>query len=158
MTNAEATRLSYLGGRSYRFGASELRFFFSIHPNFHSLSSLGQWSERPDKGPNLEAMASSTTLQIPLPPQTPSPPPDNLDQHSLAAEPQYDPKALSPMHGMKQNERLKGDMANMGPTSPTSPSFGSFSSHVSNTNAGSDHNPFNFQPMALAKSPVMKSV
>lgn len=103
-------------------------------------------------------MASSTTPQIPLPPQTPSPPPDSLDQHSLAAEPQYDPKALSPMHGIMQNERLKGDMANMGPTSPTSPSFGSFSSHASNTNAGLDHNPFNFQPMALAKSPVMKSV
>ena len=62
------------------------------------------------------------------------------------------------MHGIMQNERLKGDMANMGPTSPTSPSFGSFSNHASNTNAGSDPNPFNFQPMALAKSPVMKSV
>ncbi|PCG94011.1 Cation efflux protein [Penicillium occitanis (nom. inval.)] len=102
-------------------------------------------------------MASSSSLPIPLPPQTPSPPPDNPDQRSLAPEPQYDPNALSPMHGIMQNERLKEDIANMGPTSPTSPSFGSFSSHGSNANAGSDPNPFNFQPMALAKSPVMKS-
>lgn len=98
------------------------------------------------------------TLPIPLPPQTPSPPPDSQDQRRLAVEPEYDPKALSPMHGIMQNGRSKEDTANMGPTSPTSPSFGSFSNHASNVNAGSDHNPFNFQPMALAKSPVIKSV
>lgn len=108
----------------------------------------------------VHSTAMASNLPIPQPPSTPSPPPD-IQEDRLAPELPYDPKALSPMPNLAQSERGRGDMAGMAPTSPRSPTFGSFTSLGPDSNTISETvnaNPFNFQPMALAKTPVMKSV
>jgi hypothetical protein len=98
----------------------------------------------------------ASTLPIPEPPRTPSPLSDNNSQEGNLPpmQQQYDPDALSPMPSFAQGQRAKGeDMAV--PATPTSPTHGSHGSIGSGT---VDSNPFNFQPMALAKTPIMKSV
>lgn len=76
----------------------------------------------------------------------------------------YDPRALSPMsenfsanrYGSSPPKSLSGQ-----PLSPASPNslYSSISADTNGSSGGQDgKNPFNFQPMSLAKSPVMKSV
>lgn len=118
-------------------------------------------------------MAISTP--IPAPPRTPTPPPDDgpsamtglgLDGIGDLLSPTndgYDPCSLAPMSENFSASRYgtSPPKASSGPLSPASPNslYGSFSSDGNGANGGPDgKNPFNFQPMSLAKSPVMKSV
>lgn len=116
------------------------------------------------------------TNPIPAPPRTPTPPPDDgpsemrglgLDGIGDLLSPTndgYDPHALSPMsenfaagrYGSSPPKSLSGRP--LGPASPNS-LYSSISADSNGTSGSQDgKNPFNFQPMSLAKSPVMKSV
>ncbi|KAH8704069.1 cation efflux family protein family [Talaromyces proteolyticus] len=100
-------------------------------------------------------MASS--LPIPEPPRTPTPPPEDQDFNAPAHQ-LFNPDALSPMHNRTQLERSGGNTMNSSqPASPMSPTFGSASGDGNNGNASLDPGPFNFQPTVLAKTPVAKS-
>lgn len=93
-------------------------------------------------------------MPIPLPPRTPTPPPDEPSSPAKqipAFDPEapFDPNTLSPHHA----EPLF--MAN--PASYFSPSTPERQSVSAGANNG-DNGPFNFQPSTLAKSPVIKSV
>ncbi|KAL1988955.1 hypothetical protein VTN96DRAFT_6944 [Rasamsonia emersonii] len=102
-------------------------------------------------------MASS--LPIPQPPRTPTPPPDDspvLD--NAPSEPSFDPNSLSPMVDRMSPAAGSPETGGMNP--PKSPTFGSTSgdSPASGSSSGNgEPNPFNFQPTVLAKGPVLKS-
>ncbi|MCJ1250834.1 Endoplasmic reticulum zinc transporter [Trapelia coarctata] len=116
-------------------------------------------------------MAISTP--IPALPRTPTPPPDDgpsaltglgLDGIGDLLSPTndgYDPRSLSPMSENFSATRYgtSPPKAFAGPLSPASPNsmYGSFSAESNGSGSQNGKNPFNFQPMSLAKSPVMKS-
>ncbi|RMZ89253.1 hypothetical protein DV736_g3512, partial [Chaetothyriales sp. CBS 134916] len=89
---------------------------------------------------------AASSMPIPLPPRTPTPPPDDtvdsepgpsvLHQHSAVS---FDPKALSPSPLLLSSDMALADARLSPPSTP--PSL----------------NPFNFQPAMLAKSPIVKS-
>lgn len=105
------------------------------------------------------AMASS--LPIPVPPRTPTPPPDDppevpqpssYDQSSSRLSPLTDtfPAQLSPLDAGSQ-DRL----------SPTKSSFGPSPVEADSAQNGSNDDgsgPFNFKTVTMAKSPMIKSV
>lgn len=113
----------------------------------------------------------ASELPIPAPPRTPTPLPDEEHQGmdglgldgviTSPTELSFDPNSLSPMRDHFLTGRY-GSLSN--PLSPGTPA--SFYSAMSNDSAGSQstvsgedgRQPFNFQPMALSKSPVTKSV
>lgn len=125
-------------------------------------------------------MASSLPFPIPAPPRTPTPPPDDhppgehmaglgLEGFSNSpAQSVFDPQSLSPMDENFPGRRY-GSITSTGGLSsnPLSPvDTNSLYSPMSMDSAGSQGSAlmengkgvFNFQPTALAKSPVTKSV
>jgi len=103
----------------------------------------------------------ATTMPIPLPPRTPTPPPDEpspqrqptFDPVALSAVP-FNSNALSPHH--LEPEYMASSSVYMAPMTPekqTATAMGSVSGE-----GGQAGGPFNFQPATLAKSPVIKSV
>ncbi|KAI9796074.1 MAG: Endoplasmic reticulum zinc transporter [Piccolia ochrophora] len=114
------------------------------------------------------------SLPIPVPPRTPTPPPEDLEAIARgldrAEQPSpftdfFDPNALSP-----RKENFLGQLSPMSPSfpSPDNPlsaaSTNSLysrasidSSNGSHGNAPVDAGPFNFKPTALAKTPVTNS-
>ena len=117
-------------------------------------------------------MASS--LPLPVPPRTPTPPPEDLEAiaqgHAYIPPPSpfsdsFDPNALSP-----RKENFSSHYAHMSSTIP-SPDFplsatstnslysrGTLDSAGTYTNVPIDAGPFNFQPTPISKTPVTKSV
>lgn len=113
-------------------------------------------------------------IPLPVPPRTPTPPLEERDVNRAgpADAPQppqspriYDRNALSPMieNFPPQYSTLgSSNLATASPLSPVSPtsyhSAGSLDSAGTNHGGNNDVNPFKFQSMALAKSPLAKSV
>ncbi|MCJ1290764.1 Endoplasmic reticulum zinc transporter [Xylographa carneopallida] len=120
----------------------------------------------------------ATSIRIPVPPRTPTPPPDN-DQVEMAGlgldgigdllsptKALYDPSSLSPMDENFAVSRFSSSPSlalSSQPLSPTSPNS-LYSSISTESNGGKSElsmqngkGPFNFQPMSLAKSPITKS-
>lgn len=109
--------------------------------------------EHTQNAPIYVRMASS--LPIPAPPRTPTPPPDEQQSYQPADQ-LFNPNALSPMAPISAIEHTRE--SSMNPSSPMSPTFPSASSDGQANVKTDDPNPFNFQPTVLAKSPVVKSV
>ncbi|EXJ79473.1 hypothetical protein A1O1_08737 [Capronia coronata CBS 617.96] len=90
------------------------------------------------------------SMPIPLPPRTPTPPPD--EPSSLQDMPVFDPEtpldsnSLSPLHIEQREHMASPGSSYISPTTPDKPSAN-----------GNGAGPFNFQPATLAKSPVVKS-
>ncbi|KIW64789.1 hypothetical protein PV04_09698 [Phialophora macrospora] len=93
----------------------------------------------------------ANTMPIPLPPRTPTPPPEepSSPQKLPAFDPPtaFDPNNLSPHHYESEHMPLTG-VSYFSPPTPERQSTGG---------NGNGEGPFNFQPSALAKSPVIKS-
>ena len=81
------------------------------------------------------------TFNIPLPPRTPTPPPDELGPSVAEPTFNYNPNNLSPYR--PEDEMETPQTSYFTPATPEKKSDGS---------------PFNFQPATMAKSPVAKSV
>lgn len=83
----------------------------------------------------------ANTMPIPLPPRTPTPPPD--EPSSPLRLPAFDPEALVDNNSLSPHPIERDYM--MSPTTPE-------------RSSANGNGPFNFQPAAMAKSPVIKSV
>ncbi|OAL37545.1 hypothetical protein AYO20_03052 [Fonsecaea nubica] len=94
----------------------------------------------------------ANTMPIPLPPRTPTPPPDETSSPQKPAvfdpDPPFDPKSLSPHQYDPEYIPPSG-----GAFLPTTPEKQTAGGNVMGDGTG----PFNFQPSTLAKSPVIKS-
>src|SRR5947207_3186789 len=107
-------------------------------------------------------------LPLPVPPRTPSPPPEDhytagLDLYgdqTVHTDLVYDPNALSPIGGA-YDPGFNSIASNIG-ASPMSSNMmktvDSFDVGGTSSRPHSSGNPFNFQTTTLSKSPVMKSV
>ncbi len=105
-------------------------------------------------------MASS--MPIPAPPRTPTPPPEEIAHpgglgldgipYATTGEVLYDPNSLSPADPDAHFGSMSANMI--------SPATGSsvFTSTSLESGKGEPPSPFNFQTTTLAKSPVVKSV
>lgn len=105
----------------------------------------------------FRAMASS--LPLPVPPRTPTPPLD--EQPPVIPEPrsqEYNSSRLSPLVDTFPILRSPSDMGSQDRLSPTKAAFGPSAVEVAAQNASNDDGPFNFQTVTMAKSPVVKSV
>jgi hypothetical protein len=95
----------------------------------------------------------ANTMPIPLPPRTPTPPPDEPSSPQklpeLDADATFNPDSLSP-HRYESEAMPSTGVSLTTPATPERQTGGG----LGIDNAG----PFNFQPSALAKSPVIKSV
>ncbi|KAI9838244.1 MAG: Endoplasmic reticulum zinc transporter [Sclerophora amabilis] len=118
----------------------------------------------------------ASNFPMPLPPRTPTPPPE--DEHNLQLtglglsgfgqssyqNGGFDPNALAPMNENGPTNYLspakhESESCPLSPASATSPSFGS-SDGTGSFHEGQEEvtlNPFNFQTTSLAKSPVTRS-
>lgn len=94
----------------------------------------------------------ANTMPIPLPPRTPTPPPDEPDspQKLPTFDPNapFDPNSLSP-HQCEADQMPSSGASYFAPSTPEKQGGGG-----NGTGAG----PFNFEPSTLAKSPLIKSV
>ena len=101
-------------------------------------------------------------LPIPVPPVSPTPPtPDSPQRTGLGlSEDSFDLSSLSPY---KENFRYGSSSLSNGLTSPASP-MSPLYQPMSGEGGGiglsiqDETGPFNFQPMSLSKSPIVKSV
>jgi hypothetical protein len=121
----------------------------------------------------------ASTLPIPLPPRTPTPPSPGLQEPDMAglglegvsqdspAKVTFDPNSLSPMSESFRFNYMNSAMVSPADTNPLSPA--STNSHYSGMSVDSAGNPrtgssdegsgpFNFQTTTLSKSPIAKSV
>ena len=119
----------------------------------------------------------ASDLPIPIPPRTPTPPTPAIEEQDTTglrldglsqaqpAQVTFDPNSLSPMSETFQFGSMNSTMAlSSNPLSPASTNsiYSSMSlDSAGNPKTGSseeDSGPFNFQPAALAKTPVAVSV
>lgn len=107
----------------------------------------------------------ASNLPIPLPPRTPTPPADdplNGPDHTggfRAAH--HDQDSLSPLVDTFPPQRSPLDTEDRNRLSPTRAAFNLNPSDTTAQNGPSESTasgPFNFKPMTMAKSPVVKSV
>jgi hypothetical protein len=104
------------------------------------VASVEEWS-RATVTANFK-MAEMPTINIPLPPRTPTPPPE--EQRPSAVDPpvNFNPNNLS-VYQPEDEMEPTSTSSRLPPTTPEKKQDGS---------------PFNFQPAAMAKSPIAKSV
>ncbi|KAL5002600.1 cation efflux family-domain-containing protein [Aspergillus recurvatus] len=101
----------------------------------------------------------ASNMPLPVPPRTPTPPPD--DPHSAFSFPSHPPDrdTLSPLVESFPH-RNGSDTEDRNRLSPTRASFNNLSVDTAQSNDQSDNvspGPFNFQTTTMAKSPVVKS-
>lgn len=128
-----------------------IRPFFLSFPLFHSVNTVFS-----------RAMASS--LPIPIPPRTPTPPSDDPpDGPTLSEATSYEhlnTARLSPLVDTFPLSQSPSDAGSRDRLSPTKSSFGTspVESVPENGVQEDASGPFNFQTVTLAKSPIAKSV
>ncbi|KAF9885109.1 Endoplasmic reticulum zinc transporter [Aspergillus nanangensis] len=102
----------------------------------------------------------ASNIPIPLPPRTPTPPPDDHPNASDQSANLDNQDTLSPLVETFPPQRVALDTEDRNRLSPTRASFNlSPSDATAQTGQGDNgaSGPFNFQPMTMAKSPVVKS-
>ncbi|KAL2828427.1 cation efflux family-domain-containing protein [Aspergillus cavernicola] len=101
----------------------------------------------------------ASTLPLPVPPRTPTPPPDDSPSASSYPSHALDRDALSPLVESFQSSRNTPDSEDRNRLSPTTASFNFNQSADATQNGQSDNvsGPFNFKTAIMAKSPVVKS-
>lgn len=106
----------------------------------------------------------ASNLPIPIPPRTPTPPPDDPPEAPVPSEAafyeQQNISRLSPLVDTFPPPRNPSDAGSRGRLSPTKSSFGPSPVEAAAQNGSYDNGsgPFNFNTVTLAKSPVGKSV
>ena len=112
--------------------------------------------------PNLSTMANSVPIISPTPPTPDSASPqtaglglDGLGDMLSPDQDAFDPSSLSPY-----KENFRYGSSPLTPRSPTSPLYQPMSTEGAAVGSSSqdEMSPFNFHPVSLAKSPVVKSV
>lgn len=106
----------------------------------------------------------ASNLPIPIPPRTPTPPPDDPPGAPMPSEAtlyeQQNTSRLSPLVDTFPPPRSPSDAGSRGRLSPTKSSFGPSPVEAAAQDGSYDDGsgPFNFNTVTLAKSPVGKSV
>lgn len=105
--------------------------------------------------------AMSSNLPIPVPPRTPTPPPD--DPPDVPQPSSYDQSSsrLSPLTDTFPAQLSPLDAGSRDRLSPTKSSFGASPIEADSAQNGSNDDgsgPFNFKTVTMAKSPMIKSV
>lgn len=105
------------------------------------------------------AMASN--LPIPVPPRTPTPPPDEPPEVPQPSSYDQSSSRLSPLTDTFPTQLSPLDAGSRDRLSPTKSSFGPSPIEADSAQNGSNDDgsgPFNFKTVTMAKSPMIKSV
>lgn len=102
----------------------------------------------------------ASNMPLPVPPRTPTPPPDDPPSASVIPSQELGRDTLSPLVESFASPRNPSASEDPDRLSPTKASF-NLSVDAAQPNGQSDNvssGPFNFQTTTMAKSPVVKSV